>query len=167
VNAQARWSLIQQLGNVNMQEMWTTDTSAGYSKYMGLLITDTITRDWTMGVTWEWWSLRQQLGYVKMQEVRTTGTTPVDRARRDVPITDKAAGDGERMGTMFTDIKSSHYQPPSSLCLTSLFFVRKGCMFIGLACFPLNFAPLSSLTRWATDFHETWCGGGHLKVTSC
>jgi hypothetical protein len=196
--------IIQQLGNVNIRDMWTTDTLTEDSEYMGLLITDTIARDWTMGVliellstghtggalihqlgtgntctcwsliqrlgtmiTWEWWSLKQQLGFVKMQGVRTTGTTPVDRAQRDVPITDKAAGDGERIGTMSTDRKSGHYQPPSSFCLTSLFFVREGCVFIRLACFLLNSAPLSSLTRWATDFHDTWYGGGHLNVSSC
>ena len=147
--------------------------------YMGLLLTDTITRDWTMGVliqllstehrgggqlihqlgtgntctcwsliqqlgimiTWEWWSLMQQLGIVKMQGVRTTGTTPGDRSQRDVLITDKAAGDGEHIGAMFTDTKSVYYQPPSSFCLTSLFLVSEGCVLIRRACFPLNPAP--------------------------
>lgn len=87
----------------------------------------------------------QQLGILKMQGVRTTGTAPGDRAQRDVPITDKAAGDGEHIGVMFSDTKSICYQPPSSFCLTSLFFVSEGCVFIRCACFPLNPAPLNSL----------------------
>jgi hypothetical protein len=80
----------------------------------------------------------QQLGIVKMQGVRTTDTTPGVRAQRDVLITDKAAGNGEHIGAVFTDTKSSHYQPPPSLCLTSSLFVGEGCVFIRLACFYLT-----------------------------
>jgi hypothetical protein len=50
----------------------------------------------------------QQLGIVKMHGVRTTGTTPGDRAQRGMLITDKAAGDVEHTGAVFTDTKSSH-----------------------------------------------------------
>jgi len=105
-----------------------TDTTVRDNDYMGVVINNVAA-----------WDCEDARGV-------DPGTTPGDRAQRDVLITDKAAGDGEHIGAMFTDTKSVYYQPPPPFCLTRLFFVSEGYMFVRRACFPLKLAPLNSLT---------------------